>query len=134
LACRPTTKVCFGCLKQFKEDDAEYCHNCTEWKCPHCGICGCLVEEETLRAIRAIVKTYELYLEKPSNYYLTAALKHQENTFREIAQDYCNGKSHDIGDVVGVLIQTATDIVADNYYNDSEWLREIVDHAVFNRG
>jgi hypothetical protein len=63
LACRPTKKVCFGCMKIFEEDDAEYCHNCTEWKCPHCGICGCLVEEETLRAIRAIVKTYELWIE-----------------------------------------------------------------------
>ncbi len=63
MACRPTKKVCFGCLKIFHEDDAEYCHNCTEWKCPHCGICGCLVDEETLKAIRAIVKTYEIWIE-----------------------------------------------------------------------
>lgn len=67
LACRPELKVCFGCEKAFLEEDAIYCNKCTEWICPYCKVCGCSVSEETLKAIRAIVKTYEIYLENRCN-------------------------------------------------------------------
>jgi methionyl-tRNA synthetase len=63
MACRPELKVCFGCERVFDESEAKYCDKCTEWKCPHCETCGCKVSPETLKAIRAIVKTYELWLE-----------------------------------------------------------------------
>lgn len=62
MACRPKNKVCFACEQWFHEDNAEYCHECTEWKCAKCGACGCDVSEETLKAVRAIVKTYEYWL------------------------------------------------------------------------
>ena len=62
MACRPEVKVCFKCEDRFKEVDAVYCDICTEWKCPLCGACGCSVSPETLKAIRAIVRTYEEWL------------------------------------------------------------------------
>ena len=64
MACRPTNKMCFNCGEWFKEEDAEYCYECTEWKCSLCGACGCSVAPSVLFAVRAIVKTYETWLEE----------------------------------------------------------------------
>jgi hypothetical protein len=64
MACRPEIKTCFNCFKQFNENNAVYCDTCTEWECSECGACGCDVSPSTLKAIRAIVKTYEDWLAK----------------------------------------------------------------------
>ena len=64
MACRPEKKVCFFCGNWFREDEAEYCGECTEWKCAECGACGCSLSDDALFAVRAIVKTYETWLEE----------------------------------------------------------------------
>ena len=64
MACRPEKKICYGCEEWFHEDDAEYCSLCTEWICPHCGMCGCLLVKLGLKAVRAVIKTYEVWLEE----------------------------------------------------------------------
>lgn len=64
MACRPKKKVCFKCGQWFHEKAAEYCPECTEWKCSKCGACGCDITEGELRVVRAMTKTYETWLEE----------------------------------------------------------------------
>ncbi|MFB6089365.1 MAG: hypothetical protein ABEK36_06305 [Candidatus Aenigmatarchaeota archaeon] len=63
--CSPEEVKCFNCGKWFHKEktNAEFCEECEDWKCPHCGYCICDFEhEETKFAVRAMIDTYENFL------------------------------------------------------------------------
>lgn len=64
--CSPKRVKCFNCDKWFtKTDEVEQCKKCKDWKCPYCGFCICTFKhEETKKAIRAMIETYEKFLKK----------------------------------------------------------------------
>jgi len=50
---------CFKCGQKFSSKEAKICTKCGWMICPHCEACGCGLNEETLRAVFYMRRTYE---------------------------------------------------------------------------
>lgn len=56
ITCESWSK-CWGCNAWFI--DLDYCEDCGAFKCPYCGVCGCRLNGDTLKAVRnEIVSLY----------------------------------------------------------------------------
>lgn len=84
MACRPNKKLCYVCEKWFLGIEGKHCHKCLEFKCPHCGSCGCSLTEGEYRVMKAMTKTYEQWIEDYEAIGFYSKKKHNIILFNEM--------------------------------------------------
>ncbi len=62
--CSPQEINCFKCYKWFLKEKGKECEECGEISCPHCSTCLCNMNNETIRAVIAMIRTYENFIYK----------------------------------------------------------------------
>ena len=50
---------CFECGEPFDAEGAQPCPKCSWMICPNCGVCGCSLDEDIIKAIFQMRKTFE---------------------------------------------------------------------------
>ena len=62
--CSPQEINCFNCNKWFIKEKGKECEKCGEIICPCCSACLCNMNNETIKAVIAMIRTYENYIFK----------------------------------------------------------------------
>ena len=62
--CSPQEINCFNCNKWFTKQKGKECEKCGEIICPYCSVCLCNMNTETIKAVIAMIRTYENYIFK----------------------------------------------------------------------